>query len=63
MTEAEVKKFIGEKYWPTFGQWISGQTVGVNDDGTIDYYSSDVEAFKSKIEKHYDRQKDPEGWD
>ena len=63
MTEYEVKKEIGENNWDKFCEWMYGQTVGLNEDGTTDYYDCDVEAFKRKIKKGYDRQQDPLAWD
>ena len=38
MIEEEVKEYLFKK----FEEWMAGQTVGVNDDGSIDYYDSDV---------------------
>ena len=44
MNEAEVKELVGER-WEEFEKWMNGNTVGINDDGTIDYYRWDVERF------------------
>ncbi len=62
MTEQEVKDYIGEDFWDEFCYWITGQTCGLNEDGTSDYYDWDVEAFKRILETGYDRQEGP-AWD
>lgn len=59
MKESEIKN----KLFEIFLDWMRGQTVGTNPDGSIDYYECDVDAFISKIKTGYDRQADPEGWD
>lgn len=61
--EQEVKKKIGEGNWEDFCRRIYGQTCGLNEDGTINYYECDVEAFIMKLSRGYDRQKDPLNWD
>lgn len=63
MSEQEVKEEIGVKNWEKFLQWMRGQTCGLNEDGTINYYDCDVKAFKQKLLNGYDRQKDPIAWD
>lgn len=63
MNEKEVKEYIGSKNWKAFFRWMGGQTCGVNKDGSTNYYQHDVEAFKTKLETGYDRQKDPMAWD
>ena len=30
-----------------FHEWMDGQTVGLNEDGTVDYYDYDVDRFIS----------------
>lgn len=45
MNEEQVKKLIGVNHWVEFKEWMRGQTVGVNNDSSIDYYDSDVERF------------------
>ena len=42
MNEEEVKDYLFEE----FLVWMTGQTVGQNPDGTIDYYESDVKRFR-----------------
>lgn len=59
MTEQEVKKDIGEENWEKFLLWMRGQTLGLNEDGTTDYYECDVYAFKRKMLTGYDRQRNP----
>lgn len=63
MKAEEVKKEIGESNWDKFCEWMYGQTVGINEDGSFDYYACDVMAFKEKLLTGYDRQKDPKAWD
>ena len=48
MRKQQVLNQIGEKNWSLFEQWMEGRTVGVNPDGTFDYYNVDVERF-SKV--------------
>ena len=48
MNEKEVKKRIGKGRWKEFEKFMRGQTVGLNDDGTYDYYEQDVENFLRK---------------
>jgi len=46
MRESEVKKYIGENNWKLFNKFMNGKTVGINKDGTFDYYEYDVKRFK-----------------
>lgn len=41
MNEEEVKQYLFDK----FLEWLTGQTVGLNEDGSIDYYEYDVERY------------------
>lgn len=45
MKEADVIKMIGKNKWKEFQYWMKGQTVGVNSDGSIEYYENDVQRF------------------
>jgi len=45
MKKEEAIKRIGEKRWEEFNEFMRGQTVGINKDGSIDYYEQDVENF------------------
>lgn len=63
MTKQEVLDKIGKENWKAFDKWMRGQTVGVNDDLTLDYYECDVNAFKHKLDTGFDRQEDPLLWD
>lgn len=47
MTEAEVREKIEQAggSWETFNDWMTGQTVGLDEDGTINYYEYDVSRF------------------
>ena len=47
MTKKEAQKLIEQAggMWDDFERWMSGQTVGVNDDMSIDYYDHDVRRF------------------
>lgn len=62
MTEKEVKKLIGNKNWKKFMTWMRGQTCGVTDDGKLDFYDCDVQAFVTKLKTGFDRQNSI-GWD
>lgn len=62
MTEKEVRKLIGNKNWKKFLKWIAHQTVGIYDNGKIDYYDCDVQAFVDKLKTGFDRQNSI-GWD
>ena len=41
MNEEEVKEYLFKR----FLSWMSGQTVGINEDGSTDYYDYDVERY------------------
>ena len=41
MNEEDVKDYL----FSVFLYWMTGQTVGINADGSEDYYDSDVERF------------------
>lgn len=47
MKEKEVKKRIKEAggSWKVFLKWMSGQTVGIYDNGETNYYDHDVKRF------------------
>jgi hypothetical protein len=47
MTEQQAKTRINQsgKNWDDFLEWMNGQTLGLNPDGTTDYYEYDVETF------------------
>lgn len=49
MNIKEVKKKIGERNLSSFLEFMEGQTVGINKDGTIDYYETDVLNFINKM--------------
>ena len=51
MREEEVKETIGEHNWAAFIKWMYGQTVSLYEDGTTDYYESDVERFKGYVDR------------
>jgi len=48
MKKEEVIKRIGKEKWKKFAKFMQGQTVGLNDDGSFDYYECDVENFLRK---------------
>lgn len=54
VTEKEVKDKIGKDRWPMFLKWMDNQTVGINDDGSTNYYECDVEKFARGSYKIYD---------
>ena len=45
MTEQQVKDTIGIENWLEFMRWMRGQTVSVDEAGTVKYYDDDVMAF------------------
>lgn len=47
MSEPEVRKLLSEhgRSWDDFLAWMWGQTFGINDDGSHDYYDHDVMKF------------------
>lgn len=47
MTETEVK----ERIFRDFLGWMSHQTVGLNDDGSTDYYKHDVENYCRQVRR------------
>ena len=51
MTEKQAKQKIKKAggNWKEFIKWMFGQTVGVNDDGSINYYDCDVNIFISYL--------------
>lgn len=58
MKEQEVKEYIGTENYNTFLTFMKGQTVGLNPDGTTEFYDWDVEMFKSKLERMLERPED-----
>jgi hypothetical protein len=49
MNKKEIIKKIGSNNWKKFINYIRGQTVNINTDGTIDYNTCDVERFSNNI--------------
>lgn len=49
MNEREVKELIGDENWDEFEKWICGQTVGIDNNGEINYYQYDVMRFWRRI--------------
>lgn len=47
-TEEELKEYLKSKgySYEKFQKWITGQTVGFTEDGTIRYYKHDVERYR-----------------
>ena len=47
MTEQEVKIRLkdSDKTWEEFLDWMIGQTVGMNEDGSTNWYEYDVDRF------------------
>jgi len=58
MTIKEAKAKIKEAggAWKTFMYWMRGQTVGLNDDGSTNFYDGDVYRF---IRYECDPKKEP----
>ena len=53
MKKDEVIKRIGKGHWKKFLAFMTGQTVGINPDGSFDYYKCDVENFLRKPENRF----------
>ena len=53
MKKEEVIKRIGKKRWKEFNEFMKGQTVGVNPDGSTDYYARDIENFLKPKERRF----------
>jgi hypothetical protein len=47
----EVKKVIKPELFTKFNKWMNGKTVGLNKDGSIDYYEHDVDRFIKLYQK------------
>ena len=47
MNKQAVIKMIGKNRWNEFEIWMTGQTVGISENGETDYYSWDVDRFLS----------------
>ena len=47
MNEEQVKQYLFEQ----FEEWMTGQTVGVNPDGSTVYYDYDVERFGESLSR------------
>ena len=48
MKKEEIIKLIGAERWPVFKKFMYGQTVGIYEDGSTNYYRWDVERFIGK---------------
>jgi len=53
MKKEEVIKRIGKRGWKQFEKFMRGQTVGINKDGSNDYYKRDVENFLRPKERRF----------
>lgn len=47
--KSDVLKIIGNKNWKKFSKWMTGQGAPIMSDGTMGYFSWDVDKFK----RHY----------
>lgn len=45
MKEIEVRTIVGEEHWDEFLEWMEGQTMGLNEDGSTEFYPWDVRQF------------------
>lgn len=48
-SDAEIKTFMSKKEYAKFGEWITGQTCGVDEKGVIHFYPWDVHRFLELI--------------
>ncbi len=53
MNKKQVIQRIGKNKWAEFERFMAGQTVGLNKDGTTDYYEWDVENFLRKPKNRF----------
>jgi hypothetical protein len=51
MNKKQVIELIGKDNWKEFCKWMAGQTVGIDDNGEMNYYDWDVERFKSLLDR------------
>jgi len=51
MTEKEVKKLLKEnkRTWEEFMDFMIGQTMGLEEDGSSNYYECDVDRFIKRL--------------
>ena len=49
MNKKQVIDKIGAENWDTFCEFMSGQTVSLEKDGTFGYYECDVDNFVNKL--------------
>jgi NOL1/NOP2/fmu family ribosome biogenesis protein len=54
MTEHDVRELLQQHHlkWEDFAEWMNGQTIGLNADGSPDYYEQDVARFLEGGGKH-----------
>jgi len=48
VSKEEIISEVGEDEFERFDKWMTGQTVGVNKDKTINYYRWDYERWKER---------------
>ena len=53
MNKKGVIEKIGKERWKEFEEFMKGQTIGINEDGTEDFYSCDVENFLRPRHKQF----------
>ena len=53
MNKKQVIEKIGKENWKEFLNFMVGQTVGLNLDGSTDYYGCDVENFLRKPKNRF----------
>ena len=46
-------KIIGKNRWKEFDDFMIGQTMGLNEDGSYDYYEQDVENFLRPVNRRF----------
>ena len=51
MNKEEVRELIGDSNWREFLDYMHGKTVGVNDDGSTDFYDWNVERFIMSLKR------------
>jgi len=53
MNKKQVIEKIGKARWKAFEKFMDGQTVGLNPDGSTNYYERDVENFLRKPKNRF----------
>lgn len=53
MREEEIIELYDEHTFNEFKKWLRGQTVGINDDGSTNYYKWDFDRFIDQYNSNF----------